>query len=159
MSTSVDEYRPGERYVVQYAGGMERLAEASADSGSGARLEAIGPDAPLPRRIRLLGAWTIARDSRLVRDWRGRYWSVAATRSPAAESRGDGGLPGAWAVEFTRAEPDGGEMRYRVEIARPPHTVSDSELARLLRAAWNSLATDAPERLRRLATASERAEL
>ena len=52
-----------------------------------------------------------------------------------------------------------GAMRYHAEVPRPLPAIADVELLRLLRRAWDSLATDAPERHRRLAASSERAEL
>jgi hypothetical protein len=52
-------------------------------------------------------------------------------------------------VEFTRHEPGGQRMRYEASSVKWPHQLADAELVRLLRSAWDALATDATERLRR----------
>jgi hypothetical protein len=148
MSTA-SGYRPGERYVAQYEGGLEWYVEAVSANGSGTVLGPLGVATSAPARDRLRGAWQVRPGARLLRDWAGRYWSVTA--APAG--------PGAWRVEFARTEPGAGAMRYEAEAVRPLPAIADAELLRLLRRAWSSLATDASERDRRLAASSGRAEL
>lgn len=141
-------YRLGERYVLQCAGGIERIAEVGHAGSPELTLVPPAYEEPLPEPRTPCGEWRIEPGERLVRDWAGRYWSVAwrADRGPV------GGRPRApygWTVEFTRFTPEGEPMSYGVASARPPGTLSDAEVVRLLRLAWDSLATDRAERLRR----------
>jgi len=141
------DYRPGERYVLQCAGGIERIAEVGHAGSPELVLVPLAYEPPLPGVT--CGEWLIEPGDRLVRDWAGRYWSAIslADRSPA---NGRPRAPYGWKVEFLRFTPDGEPMSYGVASARPPGALSDAELARLLRLAWDSLATDRAERLRRI---------
>jgi hypothetical protein len=144
-----DAYRPGERLVAQYEGGREWYVEAASGNGSGTVLVPLGVAESPPAADRMRGAWRVDPGTRLLRDWLGRYWR--ATQAQAG--------PGTWRLDFTRAEPGAGTMRYEAEVGRPLNLIGDAELARLLRRSWDSLATDAPERQRRLAFGSTRSEL
>ena len=142
-------YRPGERYLLQCAGGVERLAVAAARNGAGVVLVPAGPHEPLPDPVLPCGEWLLEPGERILRDWLGRYWAVTARPWPA---RAGGSAPrpaGGCRVEFTRYEPGGQRMRYEAPSVKWPQALPDAELVRLLRSAWNALATDATERLRR----------
>lgn len=144
-----DAYRPGERLVAQYEGGQEWYVEAAGGNGSGTVLVPLGAAESPPAVNRMRGAWRVDPGARLLRDWQGRYWHAAETPAGAAT----------WRVDFTRPEPGAGTMRYETEVGRPLDLIGDAELIRLLRRAWDSLATDAPERQRRLALSAARSEL
>jgi hypothetical protein len=143
MIMQSEGFRTGERYLLQAAGGVERIAEAVAGSG----LVPAGPDTALAGRPLPGGAWRLEPGERVIRDWAGRYWSVAAR--PANGDRPAALPPGAFWLEFVRREPGGRVMRYRAASIEHPAVLCDEALARRLRAAWDALATDAAERLRR----------
>jgi hypothetical protein len=144
-----DAYRPGERLVAQYEGGQEWFVEAASGSGAGTVLVPLGVAESPPAVNRMRGAWRVDPGVRLLRDWAGRFWR--ATDAPAGQGR--------WRVDFTRTDPGAGTMRYEAEVGRRLNLVGDAELVRLLRRAWDSLATDVAERERRLSMSAERVEL
>lgn len=145
-------YRVGERYVLQYVGGGERIAEVG--HAAGASVLALLPlpfdDAPAQPALPG-GEWLVEPGERLVRDWAGRYWSVVAHTANGGPWNGTGlRPPGGCEVEFVRFTPTGAAMTYRVASAVWPGELGDAELVRMLRRAWDALATDRAERLRRL---------
>jgi hypothetical protein len=137
-------YRLGERYVLQCVGGGERIAEVGRAPGPpGVALLLVGVEEERPEPT--LAEWLVEPGERLVRDWAGRYWSVVA------RGNGAGPLPpGGCEVEFARFTPAGEAMWYRAASAVWPGELGDAELVRMLRRAWDSLATGRAERLRRL---------
>lgn len=142
------EYRLGERYVLQCAGGIERIAEVGHSESGELALVPTAYGEPLPEPRMPCGEWLIEPGDRLVRDWAGRYWSVVA-RADRSPVNGRPRAPYRWRVEFVRFTPECEPMSYGVASARPPSTLTDAELVRLLRLAWDSLATTRAERLRR----------
>jgi hypothetical protein len=145
-------YRPGERYVLQCVGGGERIAEVGRAQGApGLALLPAGAGDERAEPTLAGGEWLVEPGERLVRDWAGRYWSVAARAVDGGDGNGAGPRPpGGCEVEFARFTPAGHAMCYRVASAVWPAGLGDGELVRLLRRAWDSLATDRAERLRRL---------
>lgn len=155
MRRRTGSYRPGERYVLQCVGGVERVAEVrrAADTAAPALLP-VGADEALPRPTVPGGEWLVEPGERLIRDWAGRYWSVSARANHSARGNGNGSRPRVpWAchVDFTRHTPDGEAIAYTAPSARWPREIGDAELARMLRRAWDLLSTGPAERLRRLA--------
>lgn len=143
------DYRLGERYLLQYASGIERIAEVGYAGTPELTLVPPAYGEPLPEPRTPAGEWLIEPGERLVRDWAGRYWS-AATRADRGLVDGRPRAPYGWRVEFVRFTPEGERMSYGVASARPPSTLGQAEMVRLLRLAWDSLATDRAECLRRV---------
>jgi hypothetical protein len=149
MKRSTGPHAPGERYLLQFPGGFERIAEAT-DGGSGNGEPVLVPVAleePLLGRVLPGGEWLIERDERLVRDWAGVYWSVSARE--AWEKPRTGPVPMACEVVFERRTPQGEQVAYRARSPRWPAELSDAELGTLLRQAWETMRTDEAERRRR----------
>ncbi|HEX8696784.1 MAG TPA: hypothetical protein VF746_30475 [Longimicrobium sp.] len=145
-------YRPGERYVLQHVGGGERIAQVGRAPGpSGLALFPAGAGEERAEPTLAGGEWLVEPGERLVRDWAGRYWSVTARAADGRDGDGPGPRPpGGCEVVFARFTPAGEAMSYRVASAVWPGELGDAELVRMLRRAWDSLATDRAERLRRL---------
>lgn len=143
-------YRLGERYVLQYPGGVERLAEVDHLPGERGQpgLRPLPFEEPLPPHPLAGGEWRVEPGERLVRDWGGCFWSVTAS-APRPEDRLAGGVAIACQVHFTRRTPAGERITYRAGSLWRPDALDDAALLRLLRGAWLMLETDPQERLRR----------
>ena len=140
--------QPGERYLLQCPGGLERLAEAAEPRSPGGEpvLVPLPFEDPLPAHLVPGGEWLVEANERLVRDWAGAYWSVRV-RSAGPRS----GAPSyvSCEVEFHRHTPQGERVAYRAFAAHPPDVLSDVQLVALLRYAWQTLQTEGAERRRR----------
>jgi hypothetical protein len=121
----------GDRYVLQYAGGVERLALAQRGVGDerATTLHPIEPEHPLPPQALLAGEWLIGPRDRVVPDWHGRYWCVS--------SRAIHGHGARWRINFERYTTDGQALRFTAETQHEPAVLADAELMDVLRRAWD----------------------
>jgi hypothetical protein len=147
MRRPIGRQQPGERYLLQFPGGVERLAEVilGSDPADGPRYQPLDRNEPLPPRQLPGGEWLLEPGERLIRDWSGTFWSVATTGS----SRAPGDYPAACRIQFTRHSPSGERFTYRAPSLWHPAELGDEDLVAMLRRAWETLDTDAEERLRR----------
>jgi hypothetical protein len=139
----------GERYLLQFPGGVERIAEVAPGASEGETvLRPMAFEGPLPAAVLPGGEWVLDGGERMVRDWAGAYWSVSATAAPPRRLA-TGELPVACVIEFCRFAPPGTPLSYRAASIEWPEALSDERLVGVLRRAWEQLETDGGERLRR----------
>lgn len=120
MMPDVDiDYQPGERYVVRYADGDERLARVERAGGATALQPVSGR--PLPEGSRVCDAWPVGPRDRLAFDGR-RFWCVGSRALPG----------GRWSLRFDRFFADGGGVTVFAESAADPLLLTDAELCALL---------------------------
>lgn len=147
MKRRIGRHHVGERYLLQFPGGIERLVEVSrvADAGGEPAFQPLRPEDQLPGRPLPGGEWLVDSGERLIRDWTGTYWSVDTSGS----ARIPGELPVACHIVFTRHTPAGERFTYRAASLWHPEELGDEDLASMLRRAWETLDTDPEERRRR----------
>lgn len=143
-------YRLGDRYLLQYPGGVERLAEVGPEPTQGGEpvLRPLLFDDPLPPHVLPGGEWLLEPGERLVRDWAGCHWSVTAAPAPP-EDRLWGALPAACHIHFTRWSPSGERTTYRAASLWRLDELGEAELVAMLRDAWRTMDADPEERRRR----------
>jgi hypothetical protein len=147
MKRRSGDRKAGERYLLQFPGGVERLAEAVPATSGEAALRALPFEDPLPAHVLPGGEWLLEREERIVRDWTGAWWSVSATA--AAWSPPSGEIPVSCVIEYTRYAPPGVLLSYRAASMDWPDQISDERLVAMLRRAWETMETDGAERRRR----------
>jgi hypothetical protein len=118
----------GDRYVLQYTGGVERLARVHTGEEP---LRPIESEHPLPPRGQLAGEWLLGPRDRAVLDECGRYWCVSSRAVPSH------GLP-RWTVRFQRFTAHGHALQVAAETRHEPAALSDGELVEILRCAWSA---------------------
>jgi hypothetical protein len=125
----------GDRYVLQYANGLERLALAqrAAQGDAAMTLRPIEAEHPLPPEAMLAGEWLVGPRDRVIRDGRGCYWCVTSRVSHRRAATGGSGL--LWRVQFERFTADGHPLRYAAESRHEPPVMPDAELVEILRQA------------------------
>jgi hypothetical protein len=139
----------GERYLLQFPGGLERIAEvAPGPSGDETVFRPLAFEGPLPAPVLPGGEWLLEGSERVIRDWTGVYWSVTAAAA-APRRLAPGELPMACVIEFRRFAPPGTPLFYRSGSLEWPEALSDERLGGMLRRAWEQLETDGEERRRR----------
>jgi hypothetical protein len=139
----------GERYLLQFPGGVERIAEVAHRAADGApELRPLPFEEALPGAVLPGGEWLLGSDERVIRDWAGAYWSVTGVPAGAGPPQ-PGELPYVCAIEFCRYSPPGVLLCYRTPSMEWPEHLSDQRLGALLRRAWETLDTDQGERRRR----------
>ena len=122
-------FQIGERYVLQYACGPERLVRIGRPDPGTHRpvIEEVDGCGALPRECELRGYWLVGPRERLTRDADGRYWCVSARATVP---------PGAaviqWNVAFARFTERGESLIYTADSAEEPALLPDPELASLL---------------------------
>jgi hypothetical protein len=128
-----ESHEIGDRYVLQYAGGVERLAQARRLPGEEPALHPIETEHPLPSAALLTGEWLVGPRDRLIRDGIGRYWCVS---SRAVHRSGRGGP--SWRVRFERYSSEGHALHLTADTRHDPAMLADAELVEILRRAWGA---------------------